>query len=95
MALDDSLSERERSKLAVWDYPVSDKYTKIWSSMQVTDSQTSGMEYNITQDAGLPATFEEALERVRGSPSSSEGFAFLGQISARKQCTVHRLKLVL
>ena len=94
MALDDSLSERERSKLAVWDYPVSDKYTKIWSSMQVTDSQSSRMECNISQDAGLPATFEEALERVRGSPSSTEGFAFLGQISSRKQCTGHRFLIL-
>ena len=23
-------SKVERSKLAVWDYPVSDKYTKVW-----------------------------------------------------------------
>ncbi len=35
MSLNDSMSEVERSKLAVWDYPVSDKYTKIWQSMQV------------------------------------------------------------
>merc|ERR550532_1525062 len=34
MSLNDSLSEVERSKLAVWDYPVSDKYTKIWQSMK-------------------------------------------------------------
>jgi len=63
MSLNDSLSEVERSKLAVWDYPVSDKYTKIWQSMK---------------EAELPSTFEVALERVRASPSSSEGFAFLG-----------------
>ena len=30
MSLNDSLSDLERSKLAVWDYPVSDKYTKMW-----------------------------------------------------------------
>merc|ERR1712088_556554 len=41
----------------------SDKYTKIWQSMK---------------EAELPSTFEVALERVRASPSSSEGFAFLG-----------------
>ena len=29
MSLDDSLSSLARSKLAVWDYPVSDKYTKV------------------------------------------------------------------
>lgn len=29
MSLNDSLTPVERSKLAVWDYPVSDKYTKV------------------------------------------------------------------
>ncbi|KAL7645090.1 UNVERIFIED_CONTAM: hypothetical protein RMT77_003468 [Armadillidium vulgare] len=63
MSLDDTMNEVERAKLAVWDYPVSDKYTKMWQSMQ---------------EAGLPKTFEDALERVRASKSSSEGFAYLG-----------------
>lgn len=63
MSLNDSLSEVERAKLAVWDYPVSDKYTKMWQAMK---------------EAGLPNTLEEAVERVRKSRSSSEGFAFLG-----------------
>ncbi|XP_074039015.1 ionotropic receptor 25a isoform X1 [Leptinotarsa decemlineata] len=63
MSLNDSLSEVERAKLAVWDYPVSDKYTKMWQAMK---------------EAGLPNTMEEALEKVRASKSSSEGFAFLG-----------------
>nr|XP_024219217.1 ionotropic receptor 25a-like [Halyomorpha halys] len=63
MSLNDSLSEVERAKLAVWDYPVSDKYTKMWQAMK---------------EAKLPNTLEEALDRVRQSKSSSEGFAFLG-----------------
>nr|APZ81419.1 ionotropic receptor 25a [Adelphocoris lineolatus] len=63
MSLNDSLSEVERAKLAVWDYPVSDKYTKMWQAMK---------------EAGLPATLEEALDRVRKSQTTSEGFAFLG-----------------
>ena len=29
MALNDSLTPVEKSKLAVWDYPVSDKFTKV------------------------------------------------------------------
>ena len=66
MSLNDSLSDLERSKLAVWDYPVSDKYTKMWQSMK---------------EAGLPMKFDEALARVRESPSSSEGFAFLGNVA--------------
>ena len=63
MSLDESTDEYERSKLAVWDYPVSDKYTKIWQTMK---------------EAGLPTTLDEAIKRVRDSPSSSEGYAFVG-----------------
>ena len=65
MSLNDSMTELERSKLAVWDYPVSDKHTKIWQSMQ---------------EAGLPLTFEEAIQRVRASGSTNDGFAFIGQL---------------
>ena len=64
MSLNDSMSDVERAKLAVWDYPVSDKYTKMWQSMQ---------------EAGLPNTFQEALDRIRSSTSSSEGYAYLGE----------------
>jgi ionotropic glutamate receptor len=64
MSLNDSLSDVERSKLAVWDYPVSDKYTKIWQAMK---------------EAKCPNTLEEAVERVRKSKSSSEGFAYVGK----------------
>ena len=49
----------------MWDYPVTDKYTKIWDGML---------------QATLPQTFEEALERVRHSPSQSAGFALIGEI---------------
>ena len=66
MSLDDSLTIYERSKLAVWDYPVSDTYTKMWQAMK---------------EAGLPSSFEEGVERVRASPSSSEGYAFLGKFA--------------
>jgi len=49
----DSLNELERSKLAVWDYPVSDKYTKVsfhqgcvirlvtWDALQPTENVVS------------------------------------------------------
>lgn len=63
MSLNDSLSDVERAKLAVWDYPVSDKYTKMWQAMKET---------------GLPPDEETALKLVRASKSSSEGFAYLG-----------------
>jgi hypothetical protein len=42
------------------------RYTKMWQAMK---------------EAGLPETLEEAVERVKISRSSSEGFAFLGKIS--------------
>ncbi|KAJ1526273.1 hypothetical protein ONE63_009427 [Megalurothrips usitatus] len=63
MSLNDSLSEVERAKLAVWDYPVGDKYTKMWQAMQ---------------DAKMPKDLEDAVARVRKSESSSDGFAYLG-----------------
>ncbi|XP_001356575.4 ionotropic receptor 25a [Drosophila pseudoobscura] len=62
LSLNDSLTPLERSKLAVWDYPVSDKYTKMWQAMQ---------------EAALPATLDEAVARVRNSTAAT-GFAFLG-----------------
>ncbi len=49
MSLDDSLDVVARAKLAVWDYPVSDKYTKLWETMQTSQ---------------FPANKEEAVERV-------------------------------
>ncbi|KAK4882739.1 hypothetical protein RN001_006058 [Aquatica leii] len=63
MSLNDSLSDLERSKLAVWDYPVSDKYTKMWQAML---------------EAGLPETLDEAVAKVRTSKTQNEGFAYIG-----------------
>ncbi|XP_066596755.1 ionotropic receptor 25a [Prorops nasuta] len=68
MSLNDSLSEIERAKLAVWDYPVSDKYTKMFQAMK---------------EAGFPKTTEEALRRVRRLDSNNE-FAFIGDASTIK-----------
>ena len=62
MSFDNSISEYERSKLAVWDYPVSDKYTKIWHKMKETV---------------WPVSMEEALIQVRESPTQSSGFALI------------------
>ena len=35
MSLNDSLNPVERAKLAVWDYPVSEQFTKLMDSMFV------------------------------------------------------------
>jgi len=62
MSLNESANVADRAKLAVWDYPISDKWTKMWRNMQ---------------DSKLPETMGEALKRVRDSPGLSEGFALL------------------
>ena len=62
MISDNNITEYMRAKLAVWDYPVSDKYTKIWQNMK---------------DTVLPVSMEEALIQVRESPTQSSGFALI------------------
>ncbi|CAD5221957.1 unnamed protein product [Bursaphelenchus xylophilus] len=54
MSLNESMSEMDRAKLAVWDYPVSDKYTNMWRFMV---------------ESRLPETAEEAIQRVLTSES--------------------------
>ena len=34
LALDDTIDEYERAKLVTWDYPMTDKYSKLWDRMQ-------------------------------------------------------------
>ena len=64
MSLNDSLDQIERAKLAVWDYPVSDKFTNMWASMEAS---------------GFPETFKAALERIdKGGEEDGEEFAFIG-----------------
>ncbi|RWS30328.1 glutamate receptor ionotropic: kainate 2-like protein, partial [Leptotrombidium deliense] len=62
MSLNDSLTEDERAQLAIWDYPISDRFTKIWA--QVTEAKA-------------PKSFEEALSRVKNSQDHKEGFALI------------------
>lgn len=59
MSLNESLTYIERAKLAVWDYPVSDKYTKMWQAMQ---------------ESGLPETMEEATKRVLNTTNNHYAF---------------------
>ena len=63
--MDDSLDEYERAKLVTWDYPLTDRYTKLWDRMLA---------------ANLPQTWEEGLLRVRHSPSMTVGFALIGEL---------------
>lgn len=59
MVFNKSLSLRERAALSVWEYPVSTKYSKIWSAMK---------------EAGLPDTLEDGINRVRSAPKDSFAF---------------------
>ncbi|KAM0725746.1 Ionotropic receptor 25a [Formica fusca] len=70
MSLNDSLSDVERAKLAVWDYPVSDKYTKMFQAMK---------------EAGFPSSIDDALKRIRREgPYANNEFAFIGDASTIK-----------
>lgn len=75
MTMNDSMSVAERRKLVVWEYPLGNKYTKIWQHIQRTEA---------------PRSLGEAIERVRNSTATS-GFAYLGdaaniQYLALKHC---------
>ncbi|XP_055341715.1 ionotropic receptor 25a-like [Paramacrobiotus metropolitanus] len=67
MSLNESMSDKERAELAVWDYPVSDKYTKLWLTMK---------------DFDKPKTYEEGVDWVKATkvlPSGEkDGFALIG-----------------
>ncbi|XP_076372060.1 ionotropic receptor 25a isoform X2 [Tachypleus tridentatus] len=73
MSLNDDLNDTERAKLAVWDYPVSDKYTKIWWTMQETE---------------MPTSFKSGVRRVKESQGSQEGFAFIADSTQVKYATM-------
>ncbi|EYC37332.1 hypothetical protein Y032_0802g2423 [Ancylostoma ceylanicum] len=49
MSLNESMSPRDRARLAVWDYPVSDKFTNMWRYMQ---------------ESKLPINMDDAIHRV-------------------------------
>lgn len=68
MSLNDSLSEEERSKFAVWDYPISDKYTRIWSQIQ---------------QVGMPSTSEAGIQRVKRS-TIDDGYALIADANTVK-----------
>ncbi|EZA53719.1 hypothetical protein X777_06826 [Ooceraea biroi] len=61
--LDDSMSDYEKSKLSVWEYPVEEKYTKIYEAMKKT---------------GFFANIQEAVDSVRKVNRTRE-FAYVGE----------------
>ncbi|KAL5016225.1 hypothetical protein ScPMuIL_005814 [Solemya velum] len=71
MSLNDSLDSVERAKLAVWDYPVSDKYTKLWEAME---------------QSGLPQSLDEAISRVLTSDFAYIGDATENKYQTLTNC---------
>lgn len=63
MSLNKSLSEYEKTKLAVWEYPVEEKYTKI---------------YNAMKNTGFFADLQEAVNSVR-EINRTRQFAYVGE----------------
>jgi hypothetical protein len=61
MSLNDSLSELERSKLAVWDYPVSDKYTKV--QRVLNDLQRTRLSLLLHPPGPLPPSYVRKLNQ--------------------------------
>ena len=56
MFMNDSITDKEQAEMAIWDYPIDDKYIQMYKQMQ-----------NIE----MSKTLEDAVERVRRSPSDT------------------------
>ena len=80
LTLDDTITEYQRSQLAVWDYPITDKFTKMWKKIE--EEHVEPM---------LPNNMEEALERIHNPVEEEEeveddkkkkkgGFALIGEM---------------
>ena len=83
MSSDNNITEYMRAKLAVWDYPVSDKYTKIWQTFGKMKEKRLGQEVceNKRNECHMPFSMEEALVQIRATPerprSDNQGFALI------------------
>ncbi|XP_020709243.2 ionotropic receptor 25a-like [Athalia rosae] len=79
MSLNNNFSEVEKSKLVVWDHPISDKYIKLYQTMI---------------EAGMPETMDEAVARVRASESFGEGFAYIGEATSVRYLVMTNCDLI-
>ncbi|XP_068974184.1 ionotropic receptor 25a-like [Bombus flavifrons] len=72
MALDENTPEANRSDYAVWDYPLEDKFTKMYLAMK---------------DTGFVRSVEEAVKMVREANRTYE-FAFIAEAITVKYLTL-------
>ena len=84
MTSDNNITEYMRAKLAVWDYPVSDMYTKIWQRFEKMKEKREGnvvCKDSQGNECHLPFSMEEALVQIRETPerprSDNQGFALI------------------
>lgn len=78
MSLNDSMTDWERAQLAVWDYPVSDKFTKVFQTMT---------------ESGFLKNTEEGVARVRRQINKNE-FAFVGDATDIKYMSISTCDLM-
>ena len=75
MSLNDSLTDYERSLLAVWTYPISDKFTKFWHSM--------------TENKPVKSLDEAVMRLRRGlGRTGRQKFAFIGNSLMKSPSTL-------
>lgn len=63
MSLDENVSDWEKSKVTVWEYPVEERYTKIYNAMKKT---------------GFLLDIDQAVDSVRKINRTRE-FAYVGE----------------
>ena len=83
MSSENNITEYMRAKLAVWDYPVSDMYTKILQDLEKIKNYRLEKKIceNDRDECHLPLSMEEALVQIRATPerprSDNQGFALI------------------
>lgn len=72
----DSLSLSDRSKLSVFEYPLSNKYIKIWKTIQ---------------DVGMPENLTTAIERIRSCRFALLGESSVIKYEAMVECDLKQI----
>lgn len=81
MSLNEQVDRETQAQFTVWDYPISDKYTKMLDQMY---------------QAKMPKSYEEGVRRTKESPSAQEGFAYIAdavsiKFAIKTHCNLHSI----
>ena len=84
MQTENNITENMRAKLEVWDYPLSDMYTKIWQrfeKMKAKRNESKAKKNECPSKDCMPFSMKEALVQIRATPerprSDNQGFALI------------------